>query len=175
MNTISVVINTLNEEKNLPRAIASVKGLADEIVVVDMESDDATVEVAKKLGAKVFTHKRTGYVEMPWGFKRRGFLGRNQIFNSPVQGAAFLCLLWSIIEINKIKTKERWKSSIIGQIHDSILFDIFPEEKDYMIKTCNQIMIENIMKSNLWIKTPFITEWKFSEIDGSWYEMKGGQ
>jgi len=47
----------------LPRAIASVKDLADEIVVVDMESDDGTAEVAKKLGAKVFNHKRTGYVE----------------------------------------------------------------------------------------------------------------
>ena len=56
---ISVVINTLNEEKNLPKAIASVKGLADEIVVVDMESEDKTVEVAKKLGAKVFSHKKT--------------------------------------------------------------------------------------------------------------------
>jgi len=60
---ISVVINTLNEEENLPRAIASIKGFADEIVVVDMESTDKTVEVAKKLGAKVFLHKKTGYVE----------------------------------------------------------------------------------------------------------------
>lgn len=60
---ISVVINTLNEAENLPRAIASVKGFADEIVVVDMESSDSTPEIAKKLGAKVFTHKKTGYVE----------------------------------------------------------------------------------------------------------------
>ncbi len=63
MANISVVINTLNEEKNLPRAIASVKNLADEVVVTDMESDDGTTEVAKKLGAKVFSHKRIGYVE----------------------------------------------------------------------------------------------------------------
>jgi (heptosyl)LPS beta-1,4-glucosyltransferase len=60
---ISVVINTLNEEANLPRAIASVKSFADEIVVVDMESTDKTAEMAKSLGAKVFTHKKTGYVE----------------------------------------------------------------------------------------------------------------
>lgn len=63
MNKISVVINTLNEAENLPRAIASVKGFADEIVVVDMESSDSTPEIAKKLGAKVFTHKNPGYVE----------------------------------------------------------------------------------------------------------------
>lgn len=60
---ISVVINAQNEEKNLPRAIASARNLADEIVVVDMESEDATAEIAKKLGAKVFSHKKTGYVE----------------------------------------------------------------------------------------------------------------
>jgi (heptosyl)LPS beta-1,4-glucosyltransferase len=63
MGEISVVINTLNEEENLPRALASIKKLADEIIVVDMHSDDKTVEIAKKAGAKVFKHKRMGYVE----------------------------------------------------------------------------------------------------------------
>lgn len=63
MAKVSVVINTLNEENSLPRAIDSVKGFADEIMVVDMESGDRTVEIAKKLGAQVFFHKRAGYVE----------------------------------------------------------------------------------------------------------------
>ena len=60
---ISVVINTLNEERNLPKALTSVEGFAGEIVVVDMYSDDDTVVIAKKAGAKVYEHKRTGYVE----------------------------------------------------------------------------------------------------------------
>lgn len=63
MGKISVVINTLNEEENLPRAIASVKGFADEIVVCDMHSDDKTRDIAKRFGAKVYEHERTGYVE----------------------------------------------------------------------------------------------------------------
>lgn len=63
MGKISVVINTLNEEKNLPRALASVKNLADEVVVVDMKSTDRTVEIAKKAGARVYEHKNPGYVE----------------------------------------------------------------------------------------------------------------
>ncbi len=63
MGRVSVVINTINEERNISRAIASVKGFADEIVVVDMHSDDKTVEIAKKLKAKVYEHERTGYVE----------------------------------------------------------------------------------------------------------------
>lgn len=60
---ISVVVNTLNEEKNLARVVESVRQLADEIVVVDLGSTDNTVGVAKKLGAKVFHFKNPGYVE----------------------------------------------------------------------------------------------------------------
>ena len=63
MPKISVVINTRNEEANLPRALKSVEKLADEIVVVDMESTDKTVQIAKKAGARVFNHKHTGIVE----------------------------------------------------------------------------------------------------------------
>ena len=44
-------------------AIKSVKNIADEIIVCDMESADKTAEVAKSLGAKVFVHKKVGYVE----------------------------------------------------------------------------------------------------------------
>ncbi|MEK7168640.1 MAG: glycosyltransferase family 2 protein [Patescibacteria group bacterium] len=63
MAKISAVINTLNEEKKIGRCLASLKGFANEIVVVDMMSTDKTVEIAKKYGAKVFKHKRIGYVE----------------------------------------------------------------------------------------------------------------
>lgn len=63
MNMISVVINTRNSAGLLPRVIASVKDLADEVVVCDMESTDGTVSVARQLGAKVFSHKYQGYVE----------------------------------------------------------------------------------------------------------------
>ena len=58
-----MVINTWNEEENLGRALASVADLADEIVVVDMKSQDKTVAIAKKAGAKIYTHKYTSYVE----------------------------------------------------------------------------------------------------------------
>lgn len=63
MGSISVVINTLNEEKNLAKALNSVKDLADEIVVVDMHSTDKTVEIAEKYNAKIYLHKNIGYVE----------------------------------------------------------------------------------------------------------------
>lgn len=51
--TISVCMIAKNEEKNLPRLLSSIRGLADEIVVVDTGSEDRTVEIAREYGAKV--------------------------------------------------------------------------------------------------------------------------
>lgn len=61
--TISAVINTLNEEKNLPLALRSVRPWVDEIVVVDMHSDDRTVDIARDFGAKVFFHERRDFAD----------------------------------------------------------------------------------------------------------------
>src|SRR5260370_17164564 len=52
MNRLSVCIITLNEEHNLPRALASLKAIADEIVVVDSGSTDRTAEIAREPGAR---------------------------------------------------------------------------------------------------------------------------
>lgn len=60
---LSVVITAWNEEKNIARAISSAISLADEIVVVDTQSTDDTIAIARKLGAKVYRHKFTGIVE----------------------------------------------------------------------------------------------------------------
>lgn len=60
---ISVVVNSYNEGEKLRRCLTSVKGWADELVVVDMESEDATLGVAKEFGAKIFTHAPVSYIE----------------------------------------------------------------------------------------------------------------
>ncbi|MDP2913124.1 MAG: glycosyltransferase [Candidatus Omnitrophota bacterium] len=63
MKTISIVINTLNEERNIRGCIESVKPIADEIIVCDMYSNDKTVKIAREEGAVVVYHEKTGYVE----------------------------------------------------------------------------------------------------------------
>ena len=61
-NGISVIINTLNEEKNIKNCLESVKW-ADEILLVDMYSEDRTVEIAKKYTDRILYHEKLGYVE----------------------------------------------------------------------------------------------------------------
>ncbi len=57
---ISATIITYNEERNLPRAIESLR-CADEILVMDSGSSDRTVELAEKLGARVVESAWPGY------------------------------------------------------------------------------------------------------------------
>jgi glycosyltransferase involved in cell wall biosynthesis len=58
--SLSVTIITLNEEANLPHAIKSVEW-AKEVIVIDSGSTDKTVEIAKKLGARVIHNPWPGY------------------------------------------------------------------------------------------------------------------
>jgi glycosyltransferase involved in cell wall biosynthesis len=62
LNTVSVAIITLNEAANLPRTLASVRW-ADDIVVVDSGSTDATLDIARSAGARVFEEPWKGFAE----------------------------------------------------------------------------------------------------------------
>jgi glycosyltransferase involved in cell wall biosynthesis len=62
-HSISIVLNTWNEEANLPYALQSVRSWADEIIVVDMHSQDRTREIAESFGAKVYLHEWLGFAD----------------------------------------------------------------------------------------------------------------
>lgn len=59
--TLSVCIITLNEEVNISRTLASVRAIANEIIVVDSGSTDKTVELAREHGAKVSVEAWKGF------------------------------------------------------------------------------------------------------------------
>jgi len=63
MNRLSICVITLNEAHDLPRLLKSVEGLAEQIVVVDSGSTDATVEIARAAGAHVLTRVWTNYAD----------------------------------------------------------------------------------------------------------------
>ncbi len=57
---LSLCMIVRNEEDNLARCLESVRGVADEIIVVDTGSTDRTVEIAHAHGARVFRFDWTG-------------------------------------------------------------------------------------------------------------------
>jgi glycosyltransferase involved in cell wall biosynthesis len=58
---LTVIVLTLDEEPNLPWALDSVRGWADQVLVLDSFSHDRTVELAKEHGAEVFQHAFVDY------------------------------------------------------------------------------------------------------------------
>jgi glycosyltransferase involved in cell wall biosynthesis len=63
MTPLSVVIITFNEEKNIGRCLASVKEIADDIVVLDSFSTDKTEEIVKSYGARFVQHVFDGHIQ----------------------------------------------------------------------------------------------------------------
>lgn len=57
MNGVSVVILTKNEEKNIKGCLESITGWADEIIIVDDESTDKTLEIARQYTSKIIIKK----------------------------------------------------------------------------------------------------------------------
>jgi len=114
-----------------------------------------------------------GYFDTYTGFRCQGVLERNQAINFPIQGSAFHCLLWSLIMIDEWLRETGKKSRIVGQIHDSILFDVVPEEFDELLENVNRIMTKELTKTwSDWIIVPIEIEADACEIDQSWYYKK---
>ncbi len=60
---LSVCVITFNEEANLERCLRSVKGLADELIIVDSNSTDRTRDLAASAGARVVEQEFLGHVK----------------------------------------------------------------------------------------------------------------
>lgn len=58
---LSVVIITFNEEKNIGRCLDALDSLADEIIIVDSNSTDKTVTIAKQYNCVVIQQAWLGY------------------------------------------------------------------------------------------------------------------
>ena len=71
---VDVVIQTFNEEVNLPHTLASVKGLAENVFIVDSGSTDRTREIAEEAGATFVHHDWEGYARQKnWALKHLPF------------------------------------------------------------------------------------------------------
>ena len=63
MIKLSAAIIVFNEERNIGRCLESLLDIADEIIIVDSNSTDKTLEIAKKFNVKIYQQDFLGYAE----------------------------------------------------------------------------------------------------------------
>ncbi|HRH11317.1 MAG TPA: glycosyltransferase family 2 protein [Bacteroidia bacterium] len=99
MIKLSVVIITFNEEKNIERCLLSVKEVADEVVVLDSFSKDATEEICARHGVKFFQHAFDGHIQQ----KNRAitYASNHHVLSLDADEALDKELIGSILEVKK--------------------------------------------------------------------------
>ena len=104
MPKLSVVIITFNEEKNIARCLESIRGVADDIVVIDSFSSDKTEEICKAYGARFIQHQFEGHIQQKnWAITQAKY---PHILSLDADEAIDETLKNSILQI-----KEKWEYS----------------------------------------------------------------
>mgnify|MGYP000865897255 CR=1 FL=1 len=115
---------------------------------------------------------KRGWFRTKTGFICRGNMDRKQVCNYPIQGSAFHCLLWSLIRLQEWLEKHKFKTRIIGQIHDSMLIEFYCKEVDDVLHQAKKIMTEDIRKAWDWTIVPMTIEAELAEEGESWADKK---
>jgi DNA polymerase-1 len=112
----------------------------------------------------------TGEVVYHTGFVARGVMKRNEVINYAVQGSAFHCDLWCLIELQKWLLKNKMRSKIIGQIHDSMVCDVHEDELDDFVDKARELMTVSLLKAWPWLVAPLEAEVDVAPPGTSWLD-----
>lgn len=113
-----------------------------------------------------------GYFDLLSGFRVRGVYNKKQVCNYPIQGSAFHCLLWCLVQINRRLRKYRMKSMLVGQIHDSLLGDVQTKElRDYLC-IAEEVVKDGLPRQFPWIEVPLEIEFELCAPGQPWYRKK---
>jgi DNA polymerase-1 len=106
------------------------------------------------------------------GFRCHGEMRRTEVINLPIQGSAFHCLLWSLIQIQQWLAVNEMETRLIGEIHDSLLFSFHPDEVQMVLKKAQKVMCEDVRRHWPWIIVPLAVEAEIAPPGKSWAEME---
>lgn len=118
------------------------------------------------------SYLKNGFVDLYTGFRCSGIMSKKNVINYPIQGTAFHLLLYLLIQVDSLFTKYNFKTKIVGQIHDSLILDVYPYELADVYKVVKNIATRQIPKDFPWINVPINIDAELSDLDGSWYTMK---
>lgn len=113
-----------------------------------------------------------GYFDMLTGFRVHGSLRRNMVVNYPVQGSAFHCLLWTLIQVNRMLRKYKMRSKIVGQIHDSLIGDVHRDELRDYLQLVEHVVTVQLRKHYTWLVVPLEVEYEIAPEGGTWYQKR---
>ncbi len=113
--------------------------------------------------------REKGYVETLFGRKRflpdinsrnavaRGLAERNAI-NAPIQGGAADIIKLAMIAVSRRLDAEGLRSRMVLQVHDELVFDVVPDERDRIVE-----IVKQEMESVCTLKVPLITECNYGK------------
>lgn len=113
-------------------------------------------------------YRRRGYLKMLTGFTCSGVMSKNEILNYPIQGSAFHCLLMTFVKLDQVMQEENWDSRLVGQIHDSIVLDVRPDELPRIEAVLHKIVRQELPSIWPWIIVPLEIEVEAYDVDGPW-------
>lgn len=113
---------------------------------------------------------KCGWFDLLTGFRESGLYKRNDVINHPVQGAAFHCLLWTLIETVKWLAKNKMTSKVVGQIHDSMLCDVHRDELDDFVAKVMELATVRLREAWRWIVVPLAVDVEVAEEN--WFEKR---
>ncbi len=109
-------------------------------------------KVKEYMERSIESARDNGYVTTVMGRKRmlpdihsrnsvvRSYAERNAI-NAPLQGSAADIIKLAMVDIYREMTQRSLRSRMILQVHDELVFDVHPEEKELMIKLVTENMV----------------------------------
>ncbi len=113
------------------------------------------------------SYQKRGFIDLLSGFRCRGFMRKNEVVNYAVQGSAFHCLLWSLIQlVMRDLPRTNLRSLIVGQIHDSVVGDVPIDEVEDYEALLQEVMTVRLKEAWKWIITPMDIE--FSRYPEAW-------
>lgn len=90
--------------------------------------------------------------------------GERIALNTPIQGTSADIIKMAMIKINEELEKNNFKSKMLLQVHDELIFDVVKEEKEKLEELVKQVM-ENIVT----LKVPLKVS---TDLGTDWYEAK---
>lgn len=111
-----------------------------------------------------------GYFDIFSGFRVHGIHKRNDVTNYPIQGAAFHCLLWCLIQINRKLRRYKMKTLLINQIHDSLVGDVWIDELKNYWEIVYQVTSVELRQHFSWLCVPMEIEYELAA--DNWFDKQ---